>query len=523
MVLDNVFIDEIVNIIKSLKEGSSGWDGICCSIIKSTYTAFIEPLTHVFNLSLTQGVFPNELKVARVVPLFKSGNAMIFSNYRPVSVLPVFSKILERLMYSRLLSFVTKYEILYSYQFGFRSNHSPNLALLLLVDKISDALEKGDYVLGLFLDFSKAFDTVNHQILFQKLEFYGVRGPALTLFKNYLCNREQYVEYNGVQSRKMCIKCGVPQGSILGPLLFLIYINDLARVSKKIFSLLFADDSNMFLLGKNPNDLIKSMNDEITHVVDWLRVNKLSLNLKKTHFIIFRKQRSKISLTEDLIIDGVKIDVKECTKFLGVMIDKCLTFKNHISYIKGKVSRGLGILYKCKRYFNQETLLMLYNSFIYPYLNYCVTVWGNTFESYLLPLIKLQKRAVRIISGAKRCAPSDPIFKKFRILKLDQIYRYSVHLFVLKFRYNLLPKIFDNFFTRNDEVHSHDTRSKQSFRTPFLRLDIGKRSVRANGVRIFNYISQYVTLNDDAEYPITNIKMSLKSYIIDNSLSLSCM
>ena len=151
-------------------------------------------------------------------------------------------------------------------------------------------------------------------------------------------------------------------------------------------------------------------------------------------------------MTENLIVDGVRIDEKDHTKFLGVMIDKHLSFQHHISSIKGKVSRGLGILYKCKRFFDQETLLMLYNSFVYPYLYYCESEWGNSNESYLLPLFRLQKRAVRIIAGAKRYEPSDPLFRKFRILKLDQIYIYTVHLFMLKFRYNLLPEIFENFF-----------------------------------------------------------------------------
>jgi len=314
--LSDVDSTEVVKIIKSLKNASAGSDGVHAKIVKESYALYIEPLVHILNLSIRQGFFPNSMKIAKVVPLYKSGDAIKLSNYRPVSILPLFSKILERLMYNRLMSFIDKHKLLYKYQFGFRKNHSANMALILLVDKIASAIEKGEVVLGIFLDFQKAFDTVNHNILLQKLNKYGIRRTAHLWLKDYLNQRQQYVSFVNTESDKTMIRCGVPQGSILGPLLFLLYINDLVNTSQTLMPILFADDTNIFLSGKSLQDMINTMNNELEKIVEWLKANKLSLNVKKTHYMVFRSQRChNLNANSSLTINGVVIENVEHTKF----------------------------------------------------------------------------------------------------------------------------------------------------------------------------------------------------------------
>ena len=230
-----------------------GHDNISMNLIKDSIDKIIFPITSIINLSITSGIVLNQMKIAQVIPLFKSGERDIFTNYRPVSVLPAFSKILERLMDNRLLRFVNVSKILSDNQYGFRQNHSTAYALACLYDKISSAIENKESTVGIFIDLSKAFDTVDHHILISKLEHYGVRGTALRWFESYLSGRQQYVELNGICSESCQIKCGVPESSILSPVLFLLYINDLCNVSKVVDFILFADDTNIFFSHKDFN------------------------------------------------------------------------------------------------------------------------------------------------------------------------------------------------------------------------------------------------------------------------------
>ena len=256
-----------------------------------------------------------------------------------VSVLTFFSKILERLMYIRLISFVNKQKILYDFQFGFRKGHSTNQALLILVDKILNAIDNGNLVIGLFIDLCKAFDTVNHEILFEKLTKYGIRNTALQWFKSYLQNRKQFICYQNIESLYSNISCGVPKGSILGPILFLLYINDMAFVSKKFFTIFFADDTNFFITGNNYVDLVTILNNELCKIVEWLNVNKLSINISKSQYMIFQSSKKNSITKENLFINGTMIRKVESTKFLGVVIDSKLSWSEHIHHIKNKISK----------------------------------------------------------------------------------------------------------------------------------------------------------------------------------------
>ena len=262
-------------------------------------------------------------------------------------------------MYNRLISFINENKLLYDYQFGFQKGKSTYMAMVMLIDKISDDLDRGDCVIGVFLDFSKAFDTVDHKILLQKLKIYGMKNVPLQGFESYLSERTQYVTYNSVKSTREKVNCGVPQGSILVPLLFLLYINDLSSVSEYCYSVLFADDTNVFISGENIDVLCSRLNEELESIREWLCCNKLSLNVSKTHYMIFTP-RNKIVHDIDVKIQGVSVERVYATKFLGVIIDTKLTWKPHVEYICKKLSKCAGIIAKARRKLHRSSLITLY-------------------------------------------------------------------------------------------------------------------------------------------------------------------
>ena len=284
--------NDIRSIIKDLNSSAAaGLDGILSSVVKLVSSSISSPLSHIINLSLLSGKVPQQLKQAKISPIHKSDDSQDIKNYRPISLLNYFSKILEKVVANTITTFLNDCDIINPYQYGFRANHSTTLAACNLYEKLIEAKESGLFSVLSFLDLSKAFDTVNYNILFHKLSHYGLRGVANDWFRSYLFERSQSTSFNGILSSPSLIKSGVPQGSILGPLLFLIYINDISNVSNLIHTILFADDTSLLISGNDPRFCIDIMSQELEKIQDWLFSNRLSLNISKTKYMIIKPIR----------------------------------------------------------------------------------------------------------------------------------------------------------------------------------------------------------------------------------------
>ena len=292
------------------------------------------------------------MKIAKVIPLFKNGDPENITNYRPISVLPCFSKVVERIMYNRLYKYLWEEKLLYSKQFGFQKGHSTDHAVVHLFDQIYESFENDNYTLGVFIDLSKAFDTVDHSILLKKLEMYGVNTTNLTWFACYLNGRKQYIKVTeSADTLKKDIKCGVSQGSILGLLLFLLYVNDLPISSNVLVPIMFAGHTNFFFEHSNINTLFKTVNGELIKINEWFSANKLSLNAGKTKFLLFHKSGKKYSIPSHLPtlnISNHDIERVNTIKFLGVLLDDNLSWKEHIKYLENKIAENIGLRYRAK-------------------------------------------------------------------------------------------------------------------------------------------------------------------------------
>jgi hypothetical protein len=483
--------NEIIRIVSGLgNKQSFGFDGIPINIMKSTAQVIAEPISAIINSSMDTGIFPDSLKIAKVCPVFKDGDKSVFQNYRPISVLPSFSKVFEKVIFNRLLRYLDSRNILCNSQYGFRKNHSTFMSLIDMYDRISLAVDKSEFSIGIFIDLSKAFDTLDHCILLRKLEHYGIRGLALDWFKSYLCNRTQCVALNGVTSSFKNITYGVPQGSILGPLLFILYVNDIVNCSDLLRFILFADDTNLFFSCIDIKELFATVNMELAKVSDWFRANKLSLNTKKTNFILFgNKHLPNVYKTLCISIDGYKLEQVAHTKFLGVYVDEKLTWKKHIDYIAMKISRGLGMLGRVRNILPLNALLMLYHTMIYPYLTYCNLVWGSASASLLTKLVSLQNRAVRLITRSSFRSSCNPLYARLHLLKLCDITKFQTAQFMYKMKSHLLPLSCMRHVTVIDQVRPYHTRQLYYFTMYGFRTVIRESSINIRGPKLWNSLS----------------------------------
>ena len=503
--------EEIFKIVCDLHDKkSSGYDGIDNCLLKRIIIHVADPIVHIMNLSISTGVVPDNMKIAKVVPVFKKGDKSDVTNYRPISLLTSISKVLERIIYKRTFRFFQFHDVFTDFQFGFREKYSTSHALLSFVERATQALDKFCHMVGIFLDFSKAFDTINHEILLNKLYHYGIRGKALEWFRSYLSNRKQFVTFNNVNSQMLNIDCGVPQGSLLGPLLFIIYINDFHRSSKTLSFILFADDSNLFISHRDPLVLLRTLNSELIEVSHWITANKLSLNIAKSKFMIF--SNSIETLPGDVYINDIPLEQVSSIKFLGIHVDNKLTWKDHVHVICKTISRNIGVINRLKYILPSSTLLMLYSSLILPYLNYGILVWGNTHQFLLEKILLLQKKSLRVIYTLNPRAHTEELFHDNKLLKINDLYLFQLGQFMFKYNNNKLPNIFNQIFCRNDAVHKYPTRRSDEYHLPLLRTILAQNTFVFTGPRFWNSLDN--TIKDTLTLP--SFKSKLKKSLLSS-------
>ena len=501
MVVPIITTYEMNSVIKSLKNKNSGINDISASIIKSNSNLLSVPLTILFNQSVANGTFPDLLKTAKITPIHKSGPHDDPQNYRPISQLTVFSKIFETLMKKYLIHYLEHKNILNPSQFGFRRNFSTFKALNKFSNDIFSAIDNKNSVLSVFIDFAKAFDTINHKVLLSKMHHYGIRGPVLSWFKDYLTNRHQYTFFNCEKSSPTLITLGVPQGSVLGPVLFLLYINDISNIFSTSKSILFADDMTAYLTGPDPGQLITSANSELEKLYQWCLCNRLTINTDKTYFMLFTGKN--ILSLPNLQINNRIIAKTDKFKFLGVTYDSSLTFKYHIDNITLKISRHIALLYQIKDFMPLDVLKSFYYAHIHSLLTYCNPIWSTTYSTYLTPLKLQLKKVVRIITNSSYLEHTNPLFKRTKLLKLNDITKLAIATYMYSNKNHtrsLLPP------------HDYSTRHRDHLTLPIHRLTKFQHSTTYLGPVIWNSIPPQI---QDAP-SLNSFKTMLKNDILSS-------
>ena len=474
--------DEISKIVMKFKNKKCSTDKIPISILKKVIDIISPILAEIFNESIELGVFPNKLKLGRVIPLHKSGTQNSILNFRPITTLSVFSKIFEKLVHNRMLKFINKFGILNQNQFGFRKSRNTADAILEFLDNTYDSFNDNKFLLAVFLDFSKAFDTINHSILMSKLEFMGFRGPIYSWLKSYLENRKQYVDLNGTFSDIRNVTLGVPQGSTLGPLLFLLYINDMKNSLRALDVLHFADDSTLYM--KFRDNISDIVNDDLNFLQNWLNTNKLFLNVKKTKYMILSKRAATPNL--DLKIGASCIEKTDAHKFLGIYIDQHLTFKEHTKNLCSKISSSVGLLRKINYFVPPKVLRQLHFALIHSKFTYAITAYGSANQNALQKLVNFINKSIKIVTSSHRVTLD--VCKSEKIFDFHLAHRYASCLKMFQINKLEMHSYFLNKINAMQTDHSYRTRMQlnEELNTPLFRSLKCQKSFLYVGIKYWN-------------------------------------
>ena len=467
---------DVIKIISSFKQKrSSGWDEIPIFILKKCSVQFAKPLAYLVNLSFESGTFPDLLKLSLIRPVHKKDCKKIISNYRPIALLPSFSKVFEKAVHLQLSSYFEAHELLYKSQHGFRKGYNTNSAILELVRAVSAAVDASECVIAAFWDLKNAFDLVNLLLLIEKLRFYGLDGPVLQWLRSYLLGRWQKVVLgDDIESFYIEVVTGVPQGSILGPLLFLIYINDLPVAIPEGLLILFVDDTNVVLTEKNKTLLLQAFKALISEMSKWFEANGLKLNDNKTQILNFHANYSNSYFADSSYLENYFTTMSTCA-FLGLQIDHSLVWKNHIEYLVVKLSKAYFAILTLSQVVDQSVLKQVYYAYVYSFITYGIIFWGNSPLSRKVFL--KQKKIIRIMMNSPRRASCRPLFLASGILPLPSVYiLYSV-LFV--------KMNWEEFFSRNN-THNYNTRNSKALQFPSHKKTFFEKTPDYSSIRLFN-------------------------------------